>query len=99
MEVTKVIAVNHNSLGFEVGDDPKWRGEFTLEQVAVFNIKKGMDLQIQMLEMEDTFASVKFGEGKKTTVPITKVPHDNDLFFHEPPTETDTPNIDDTMRG
>lgn len=99
MEVTKVIIVNPNSLGFEVGDDPKWRGEFTLEQVAEFSIKAGMNLTVHLLEMEDTFATVEFGGNEKTTVPITKVPHDNALFAHESSPETDTPNMDDTMQS
>src|SRR5690349_22356114 len=99
MEVTKVIFVNPNSLGFEVGDDAKWRGEFTLEQVAEFNIKAGMALTVHLLEMEDTFATVQFDEDEKTTVPITKVPPDNDLFSTESPKETDAPTMDDTLRG
>ena len=99
MEATKVIIVNPNSLGFEVGDDSKWRGEFSLEQVAEFNIKKGMDLTVHLLEIEDTFATVQFGGGEKTTVPITKLPHDNDMFSQEPPEEDDAPNMDDTMRS
>ena len=99
MEDTKVIIVDPNSLGFEVGDDPKWRGEFTLEQVAEFNIKKGMDLMVDLLEMEDTFATVQFGAHEKTTVPITKLPHDNDLFAPEPSSEIDTPYLDETLRG
>ncbi len=99
MEDTKVIIVDPNSLGFEVGDDPKWRGEFTLEQVAEFNIKRGMDLRVDLLEMEDTFATVQFGEDEKTTVPITKVQPENDLFAPEKPGEADTPVMDDTLRG
>ena len=99
MEATKVIVINPNSLGFEVGGDSKWRGEFTLEQIAEFNIKKGMELTVDLLEMEDTFAAVQFAEGEKTTVPITKVPTENDLFAPEPPAETDTPNPDETLRG
>ena len=99
MQDTKVITVNPNSLGFEVGDDPKWRGEFTLEQVAEFNIKAGMNLTVHLLEMEDTFATVQFEEGEKTTVPIIKLPHESDLFAGETPEETDKPNMDDTMRG
>ena len=99
MEVTKVIALNQNSLGFEVGEDPKWRGEFTLEQEAQFNIREGKPLTVHLLEMEDTFASVEFGEGEKTTVPITKVSQDNDLFSPEPPDETDTPDFTETLRG
>jgi len=99
MEITKVIIVSPNSLGFEVGDDSKWRGEFTLEQVAEFNIKTGMNLTVHLLEMEDTFATVEFDEKNKTTVPITKLPHDKDMFSHESPEETDTPNMDDTIRS
>jgi hypothetical protein len=99
MEITKVIVVNPNSLGFEVGDDPVWRGEFTLEQVAEFNIKAGMNLTVHLLEMEDTFATVEFGEGRKTSVPIIKVPHDSAFFPDEPPPETDTPEFNETLRG
>jgi len=99
MEATKVIALNQNSLGFEVGEEPAWRGEFTLEQVAQFNIKEGKAITVNLLEMEDTFASVEFGEGEKTTVPITKVSVDSGLFSPEPPDETDTPDFTETLRG
>ncbi|GEM_PF-5924865 len=98
MEVTKAIIVNQNSLGFEVGDNPKWRGEFTLEQVAQFNIKAGRNLTVHLLEIEDTFATVEFDENEKTTVRITKVSQNNEFFPPESPKETDPPNMDDTLR-
>jgi hypothetical protein len=98
METTKVINVNQNSLGFEIGEEQKWRGEFTLEQVAQFNIKEGKAITVNLLEMEETFASVEFGAGEKTTVPITKVSPDNDLFSPQPPDETDTPDFTETLR-
>ena len=98
MEATKVIIVTPNSLGFEIGDNPKWRGEFTLEQVSQFNIKAGQDLTVHFLEMEDTFATVEFGESERTTVAMTKVSENNDFFTPESPNETDTPNFDDTLR-
>ena len=96
MEITKVIVVNQNSLGFEIGEDPKWRGEFTLEQVARFNIKAGQDLTVHLLEIEDTFANVEFGENEKTTVPIMKVPQNSEMFF---PEESDETDLSETMRG
>ncbi len=90
MERTKAIPVNHNSLGFEVGDEPKWRGEFTLEQVAEFDIKPGKEFTVHLLEMQDVFANVEFGENQKTTVTVIKLPENNDLFSSEPPPETQT---------
>ena len=99
MEVTKVIAIDQGSLGFEVGENPKWRGEFTLEQVAQHNIKVGKALTVNILEMEDVFATVEFDGNGKTTVEVTKLPEDNELFLPEPADETDTPNMDDTLRG
>lgn len=99
MEVTKVIWIEQGSLGFEVGENPRWRGEFTLAQVEEFNIKEGKPLNVSLLEIEDTFANVEFGAGEKTTVPITKVASDNDLFASEPKDETDTPDFGDTLRG
>ena len=99
MEVTQVIIVDPNSLGFEVGENPKWRGEFTLEQVAQFNIKVGMKLTVHLLEIEDTFAAVEFSDDEKTTVPITKVSQNTELFSPKSPKETDPPNMDETLRG
>ena len=96
MEITKVIVVNQNSLGFELGENPKWRGEFTLEQVARFNIKAGNDLTVHLLEIEDTFANVEFGAGEKTTVPIMKVPQNSETFL---PEESDETDMSETLRG
>lgn len=93
MERTKVIAVEGNSLGFEVGDEPKWRGEFTLEQVAEFGIKPGTEVTVHMLEMPDVFANVEFDDQQKTTVQVTKLPENGDLFSSEPPPETETQEI------
>jgi hypothetical protein len=99
MEVTKVIAIDQSSLGFEVGEKPKWRGEFTLEQVAQHNIKVGKALTVHILEMEDVFATVEFDGNEKTTVQVTKLAENTELFSLEPANETDTPNMDDTLRG
>ncbi|HEY8561216.1 MAG TPA: hypothetical protein VIL74_12645 [Pyrinomonadaceae bacterium] len=99
MEVTKAIYIDPNSLGFEVGENPRWRGEFTLEQIAEFDIKPGKPLNIHLLEMEETFATVEFGESEKTTVPIVKVPEGSARFAPEPSGETDTPDFSDTLRG
>jgi hypothetical protein len=100
MEVTKVIAIEQGSLGFEVGESPGWRGEFTLEQVEKFNIKEGKEVIVHLLEMQDTFASVEFSEQEKTTVPITKVSPNRELFSPELPMEMDDAlDMDDTLRG
>ena len=99
MEATKVISIEQGSLGFEIGENPRWRGEFTLEQVQKFNIQEGKPLNVHLLEMEDTFANVEFGKDEKTTVPITKVPEDNDLFAPESLDETDTTDLNETLRG
>ena len=93
MERTKVIPIEGNSLGFEVGDEPKWRGEFTLEQVAEFEIKTGKELTVHMLEMPDVFATVEFDDNQKTTVPVTKLAENSDLFATKPLTETATQEI------
>jgi hypothetical protein len=97
MEVTKVIAIDHSSLGFEVGENPKWRGEFTLEQVAQHNIKVGKELTVNILDMEDVFATVEFDEHEKTTVQVTKIPENSELFAPEPSNETDMPEFFDTI--
>jgi hypothetical protein len=99
MEETKVIAIDQNSLGFEVGEDSRWRGEFTLEQVAQYGIKAGKDLTVHVLEMEDTFATVEFNEGEKTTVPITKIPESSELFASKSSDETDPRDFSETLRG
>ena len=44
MVVTKVVAIEQGVLGFEIGENPRWRGEFTLEQVREFNIREGKAL-------------------------------------------------------
>ncbi|HEY0460380.1 MAG TPA: hypothetical protein VGC97_14680 [Pyrinomonadaceae bacterium] len=99
MEATKVISIGQGSLGFEIGENPRWRAEFTLEQVEKFNIREGKPLNVHLLGMEDTFANVEFGEEEKTTVPIMKVREDNDLFAPESSDETDTPDMNETLRG
>jgi hypothetical protein len=99
MEATKVIMIEQGSLGFEVGGDPKWRGEFTLEQVDKFNIKIGREIIVHLLEIQDTFATVEFDENEKTTVPITKAAQNDELFSPESPAEADTPDMDETLRG
>ena len=80
------------------GENPRWRGEFTLEQIAEFDIKAGKVLNVHLLEMEETFATVEFGEGEKTTVAITKAPDSGQSFFSDSPEETDTPDFSDTLR-
>jgi hypothetical protein len=97
MERTKVIAVNGSSLGFEIGDESVWRGEFTLEQVAEFGIKEGQEITIHMLEMEDVFATVEFSETEKTAVPATKVSERNELFSPKDAEETETSHFSDTL--
>lgn len=94
-----MIPVNNNSLGFEVGDEPKWRGEFTLEQVAEFNIKPGKELTVHLLEMQDVFATVEFDDNRKATVPVTKLPENNHLFASEPAPETATQTMSDDSAG
>jgi hypothetical protein len=97
MEVTKVIEIDQNSLGFEVGENPKWRGEFTLEQVAHFGIKAGKDLTVHLLEMQDVFANVEFNENEKTTVPVSRVSENTEMFSSEPPEEADDAEMLDTL--
>ena len=92
MERTKVIAVGENSLGFEVGETSKWQGEFTLEQVAEFNIAAGREITVSLIEMQDTFADVEFVPEGKAVVPIRLAPHDDEFAF-EPPIETETRSI------
>lgn len=99
MERTKAIRVNHNSLGFEVGENPKWRGEFTLEQVADFDIKPGTDLTVHLLEMEDVFANVEFGEHGRTSVQVTKIVENNEFFPPESPEENDDAEMLDTLHN
>lgn len=99
MEKAKVINVNHNSLGFEVGENPKWRGEFTLEQVAEFDIKAGKEITVHLLEMPDVFATVELGENTRTTVPVTKVGENSGFFAPESAEEIDDAELQDTLRG
>lgn len=99
MEKVKVINVNHNSLGFEIGENPKWRGEFTLEQVAEFDIKTGKEIVVHLLEMEDVFATVEFGDNRRTTVPVTKVGENSEFFAPPTPEEPDDAAFPDTLRG
>ena len=84
-------------MGFEVGDEPKWRGEFTLEQVAEFEIKPGKDLTVHLLEMQDVFANVEFNENEKTTVPVSRVSENTEMFSSEPPEEADDAEMLDTL--
>jgi hypothetical protein len=39
--------------------------------------------------MQDVFANVEFANNEKTTVKVTIVPEDGDLFAYVPPPETD----------